>query len=398
MFTTWKIDGLEPLSFGDGRPFSADAGSLERKSLLLPFPSTLYGALAPHLSAPAPGGAANQAMELQGPLLACDGQMLFPLPLDAIPLDKDGSQYLLPLRPRDDLKDCCDLPDGVAEVLSADLNAVEDQGYKRQKEASQHFVRVEDMVSWLTYGGECPQGITKVLTPEEERRFGVAIDLDSQTAARGMLYSVSGHRFGPTARSKDATISHEWSRYSLVVRTKTENNQPLPEQKCVHLGAENRHAVLTRVHQEANQHERRMNPEACEAGGPGDFACPAEVREALKKSGGRVRLTLATPAQFSEGWKPEWLTSTCPFVNIEFKLVAAAVGRRIAVSGWGVSGKSWGPKPVVWLAPAGSTYYLEAEKWTEESASRLADSWLHPVSHDSRFRRRGFGLALWGIW
>jgi hypothetical protein len=43
-------------------------------------------------------------------------------------------------------------------------------------------------------------------------------------------------------------------------------------------------------------------------------------------------------------------------------------------------------------------YFLELIDPPADYAERIARAWLQPMSDDSKFRRKGFGLALWGTW
>lgn len=70
---------------------------------------------------------------------------------------------------------------------------------------------------------------------------------------------------------------------------------------------------------------------------------------------GRLKLVLLTPAYFSGGWLPaqgwsEWVGS-------EARLISAAIGKPLAISGWDMA--SGVPKPLRNFVPAGSVYYFE---------------------------------------
>jgi len=80
---------------------------------------------------------------------------------------------------------------------------------------------------------------------------------------------------------------------------------------------------------------------------------------------------------------------------MKLRLVAAAVKRREAVSGWSYRQDRQQPKPLRLLAPAGSVYFFEV---LEGDPAALAEAWLRPVSDDEHDRRDGYGLTLWGIW
>ena len=74
--------------------------------------------------------------------------------------------------------------------------------------------------------------------------------------------------------------------------------------------------------------------------------------EELRKAGQRIglRIQLLTPGAFG-GWEPRWPS------GLEGKVVAVAVDRHVAVSGWDLQAQ--GPRSVRRLVPAGTVYYLD---------------------------------------
>jgi CRISPR-associated protein Cmr3 len=129
------------------------------------------------------------------------------------------------------------------------------------------------------------------------------------------------------------------------------------------------------------------------------WKCPDGIREALNTTT-RIRMVLATPAVFNDGWKPGWLTTGLEgdLSGVKLKLVGASNGRWKAVSGWSLADtekQKRGPKPIRRMVPAGSVYFFSCEKG---AASALAARWLQSVSDDDQEQRDGFGLAIWGTW
>jgi CRISPR-associated protein Cmr3 len=111
-----------------------------------------------------------------------------------------------------------------------------------------------------------------------------------------------------------------------------------------------------------------------------------------------LRLQLITPGYFEKGWKPGWLQEGTPpgLDGLKLKLVAAAVPRAVAHSGWDLTkrGKN-GQKATRFLAPAGSVYFCEVE------AGDPRRLWMRSISddfEDGQARRDGFGLVLCGRW
>lgn len=117
--------------------------------------------------------------------------------------------------------------------------------------------------------------------------------------------------------------------------------------------------------------------------------CPESLRERLRTAR-YVRMYLATPAQFTHGWRPGWLCEknqngsrslegTPPGLEgLTLRLMAAAVPRRVPVSGWNLRYSQRGPRPVRWCVPAGAVYFFEVV--TGEPSILADQGWLHPVS------------------
>ena len=122
------------------------------------------------------------------------------------------------------------------------------------------------------------------------------------------------------------------------------------------------------------------------------WSCPNNIRDALKTAT-KIRMVLATPAIFENGWKPDF--NSGPLKDCNLKLVGVSNGRWKAISGWSLA-PSRGPKPIRRMVPAGSVYFFTVEN--PGDAERLADLWLQSVSNDKQEQRDGFGLAVWGTW
>ncbi|BAW02883.1 CRISPR-associated protein, Cmr3 [Thermus thermophilus] len=79
-------------------------------------------------------------------------------------------------------------------------------------------------------------------------------------------------------------------------------------------------------------------------------------------------------------------------------MVAAVVGRPLAVSGWNL--KEGKPKPSRRAVPAGSVYFVRLpEAWGEGEVRDWAGKvWFRNLSEEEQDRRDGFGLAALGLW
>jgi len=117
----------------------------------------------------------------------------------------------------------------------------------------------------------------------------------------------------------------------------------------------------------------------------------------------KVRMVLATPAIFFDGWKPGWLNGwpedKVPDFwpdDLKLKLISACIDRWKPISGWSLEKGSRGPKEIRRLVPAGSVYFFEVLSGKAEDL--VKSLWLRSVCDKDQDRRDGFGLAVWGLW
>lgn len=378
-----EIRALTPLLFRDGRPFPAAEGSeTHARSWVLPPPSTLAGFVRTQVGL-AQGKEFATAEELfflrdipvYGPLLVQEGEFLFPAPKDAVVYpDERGYPQTMRLRPfRPPEGAGCNLPEGLLP-LKVDRDVKPASGYA--------FWSAGEMEGWLLGEEVLP---SRRPGPPEEVRVHVAIDPQTGKAAEGQLFSVA-YRVLEEKKSQGGVRT-------LALRARVSLPHGAMPAPLGHLGGERR-PVAVRVLEGLSQ--SWWDP-------------PARIRERFRQldeavargEKARVRLVLATPGLFREGWKPGWLEAAGTgalhlprgLAKVRLRLVAAAVGRREAISGWSLRENR--PKPVRWAVPAGSVYFFEVE---EGKPSHLLESWLRPVSDAEVDRKDGFGLALWGVW
>ncbi len=116
----------------------------------------------------------------------------------------------------------------------------------------------------------------------------------------------------------------------------------------------------------------------------------------------RARLILATPAHLDSN--PPYLPPMEPshvftLADLRVKLVAAAVGRPVTVSGWDLLEES--PKPSRRLVPAGSVYFIElqGDPGMEAIKEWVEALWLRPLPlQPQEDQHDGFGLTVLGAW
>lgn len=371
-----EIHALSPLLFRDGRPFSAAEGAeTAARSLSLPLPSTVAGFVRTQVGLAEGKGFTQEhlqnlhGLQVCGPLLARDDEVLLPAPRDAVVYrDADGNAQVMRLTPFSPPGGAgCDLPDGLFPLqITQDV----------KPESGYNFWTAQSMTCWLLGEKVIPQKIAGLPT---ETRVHVAMDPVKGKAKEGQLYSVA---YRPLEMGENPQT---YQPASLRVRLSLPNGQtPAP---VGHLGGERRPVAV------------EIKPSLSDYW----FDCPEAIKKRFAElgKGARVRLVLATPALFEHGWKPGWIGKSgngelhLPrgLSKVKLKLVAAAVGRREPVSGWSLLENR--PKRVRLMAPAGSVYFFEV---MDGQPADLLESWLRPISDHEQDRKDGFGLALWGVW
>lgn len=351
--TTWILDAVDPLVFGDGR--SVGTGDVHGRAL--PPPQTVAGLARSRQGLDSNGawvGDSDNAKRIpvQGPfpaLLSLDGSVeewLFPRPADALLLES-GLTRLVPL-------------DLSAWGLRSNLPGVELAPVSRpvaepsKPEPMKALWRWSEMERWLS-NPDAPGEIRGVATPPIEARLHVAIDPATGRALDGALFPTAGRRM-------------------------------LTEEGPIGLGL--RTAATIQDGAAPAGGERRM-VRWRQANRPLPIA-PANVVKSVE--GGAVRVVLATPAIFQHGWRPANLFDAPP----GSALVAASVGRAEVVSGWDLATNK--ARPTRRCAPAGSVYFL---RLGGDAAARRAWAeavWLQPRADADADRLDGYGSVLLGAW
>lgn len=413
-----SITPHDPVIARDGRPFGA---GLRMKSLEWPYPSVLAGSVRTALGKmnddnPDAGifddpSIVNtlKAISVHGPLPLFGGKLYFPAPRDLM-VKKTGNKppETFSIRPVgwDNLNGRCDLPMGLEPAMLSEKAKDE---FKPEDAVA--FWPIEKIVKWLVNSdgkdfnaplspkpGEAGssdkkpdvQNLNTGLTPEnstkprcyglslplKESRFHTQIDLERGNASDSRLYETVGLDFALRNQKEGLQISAK-------------------------IGSGNKFKNTTFAGFKTMGGERRLAYWKSNETAPDGWNCPDVVKVALCESS-QVRMVLATPAIFSQGWMPGWinpetLTGHPPGAKegLQLKLVSACVERWKPLSGFSLEKDKEGPKPLRRLVPAGSVFFFRIESG---KASDLEECWLMPMSDDSQDRLDGFGLALWGIW
>jgi len=384
MIKILEIIPHDPLVLRDNR-FNNDA--LHMFSVDWVLPSVLGGSLRTALGKLAarvdqqPAFSKERAEQLRkiavvGPFPTCAGangaQMLaFPVPGDALAFREGNSVTINPIRPAELPADGgCDLPE---DLLPATLMG-QDACTRAKPEPLKGFWSLDRMVTWLTNPAaqRCNAAeAVDVKPPALDKRTHVKINPENQSAEEKHLFVTQGRVFTtPLSVRVEADATYENHLTSFV--------HPL--------GGERRLAswrtTTTVVH---------------------GWDCPKEVTTALRGAK-QVRMVLATPALFKNGWSPGWLDSKnegyIPDTQVRVKLESAIIPRWQAISGWDF--QQGGAKPIRRMVPAGAVYFF---KVLDGDVQQLSAKWLAPLSDldnpgepEGLCRNDGFGAPLWGIW
>ncbi len=389
---TWlEILPRDPLVFRDGRPFSASPGAKVR-GFPFPMPQTLAGAVRGRIGEargyrPGEGrwNGLKREVAVHGPLLfdRKNGEAFIPAPLDAVFMKKEeqGNPRLFRLKPGTPPNGILwNMPEGLAPLMG-DLP-------EGKPETMPSFWRWERYKQWLLESISSEEEIVPhelgISGLPREYRTHVKINPDTFTAEESMLFETEGLVFLYNPSEKGEKELSAALELGLLARVEAED-LPLDALTSFHpLGGERRLAAWVW----GNKEIAMPKP-------------PERLVQDIQRTK-RARLILATPAHFDSD--PAYLPPMEPshvftLAGLRVKLVAAAVGRPVTVSGWDLLQNV--PKPSRRLVPAGSVYFIELqgdpgveaiEKWVEAL-------WLRPLpGQPQEDQNDGFGLALLGAW
>lgn len=387
MTTMLEVTCRDPIVSRDGRPFGAGQGNRMRSTGWV-LPSVVAGSLRSTIGKTAQREFSVETaqellqVEVGGVFPQTEGTLYLPAPHDCVTHPTQG-----PLRAAPHAVEAagCDWPNsGLRPVGLTDEQAGEE--FKPLEAPA--WWPLDRYATWLTTG-TIGFDARFLRGPDVERRTHVQLDPDAGAAADGKLFTTAALPLNYLARNAARPGAAQADRYAAVtligrVRGNGWCAEEVAKLDTLHpLGGERRI-----VHWKA-------------AAAASSWDCPRDVRQALS-SASRIRMVLATPAVFGEGWKPAWLdeslVGTPPGAKVTLRLRGVSIERWRAVSGWSLASlpnQRRGPKPVKRIVPAGGVYFFEV---IDGSTSELIDRWLEPVSDDEQDRRDGFGLALWGIW
>lgn len=415
MITTLELTARDPVVSRDGRPFGAGQGNRMR-SLNWPLPSMIAGSLRTALGKLAGKGdfSSETARELlqvavAGVFPTVDGQLYLPAPQDCVVErpDADGRSSLVVHRVKPHL-----ISQGRGgDWRNASLSPVMLPEPDMPPEVVEDFKPtdapawwpVDRFADWLM-GKPLQFDHTFLHSPVQEDRTHVVLQPATGAADEGQLFTTTGLALGHLERQrqdaskkqsppKKPSLGERFAEIKLAARVEAGG-------WCAeHVGGLNEHHPTGGERRLV--HWRAVTDSTM-------WDCPDSIRKALQSTD-KVRMALATPAIFHDGWKPGWLNhdlvGSPPGSDVQLELVGLTIQRWRAVSGWSLArinnqgqldsqGRP-GPKPIRRIVPAGGVYFFKVVAGTPAG---LADRWLRSVSDHEQDQRDGFGLATWGTW
>ena len=375
----------DPVIARDGRPFG-DAGLTRQHTLPWPLPSTIVGSIRTLLGYQTgqrfDGAFIDRlkSLSIQGPFPVSGDSLFLPAPCDALQTKDGRCVRLEPMAFNG--HSGTDLPAGLSPVVPPAAASL-------QKFSSPPaWWSVNKIKQWLLANPD-----PDFFTATSEFRQSAAVDERTHVKIEPKTFAAEKHKLFSTQGlvldrlRESGSSSHESQLACTVTSDDSELNARLSNLHTLQpVGGERRVAEFQINANRSTSH----------------FDCPAEIATRLNqiKEGDGLRMVLATPALFSEGWRPGWLnedngrTGNLPLPSggqLRLRLTAVCNQRWDALSGWSYEFR--GPKEARRMVPAGGVYFFEV---LESSSVNWSSLWLQSVSDDRQDRRDGFGLAILG--
>ncbi len=369
---TWWLEPRDPLVFGDG---SRTAALAPRHRYLLPPQGTFSGMVRTSFVAGQAEVSREEARRLleivvRGPWLArrrrqgeapelwlpVAGDVMAgaggaPLPGELLDLDdEEGILWPAQVQPFRSLVHRADRLAGGTKTSALEFP----------------YWPLADVVRWALWPGSLSPPVARRPCPiSPEYRVHVGIDDESWTAEPEALFSSAGLRydaeFGVAAEVSDgcglpdgAGPSPETPPHLLVLGAEARTGACTVQEGLCFPDFDGA-AVSWRDGPETSLDRAGAGIKAAEPNGPVRETFRGLYRrrlEELGEAGQRIglRVQLLTPGAFG-GWEPRWPS------ELQGKVVAVAMERHVAVSGWDLQAR--GPRSVRRLVPAGTVYYLD---------------------------------------
>lgn len=337
---TIEIEALDTLIFQDGKPFEKSNDSWG-SSLVLPTPSTLYGALRATYFAKYPNKL-SKANEDDDPTqnltinfigLQYQGNLLFSLPKDCVHLNNkvvtlNLEENILTNAP---LKYIFSSKEEVDSLNSAYL----------KKSNFQRYLYCKNIGSFETEDSF----ITR------EGKIGIGLNKQTKTTQEGLLYRV------------------EMLRYIDLKIVVDFDGLDIENSGLMRLGGEAKGATYQQVEK-------------------------LDMPVIGKLSNNSFKLSLLTPAIFNNGWYPDWIAKESDFIGeykgFKLKLIATAIGKHQSIGGFDIKKRE--PKKMMKAVPRGSVYYFEI---LEGDKNKVIETFNLSQISDIK-KEEGYGLVIVG--
>jgi len=310
----YSVKAVDQLFFRSSIPFDAEGETHLLTSHFPPYPSTYAGAFKLLGNNPK-----RLRISYNGVVLSDENDQMtfcFPQPLDTI------------LPPEKELVDNKHIELEKMELMNVAYSAAPfvtcfspNEIDKKRKPQSYVYLKQAELENYLSVDTEKVTGFSLKDYFSEEKKIGIEIDSNTGTAEEGKLYQIKMIR------------PHNGLQLAVEVKGVA------VEKEQIRLGGEGKIAQI-----KLENSELKITP---------DFDIQSRY----------FKLYFATPAIFEHGWRPRWIkkdmTGSFSFKGkkIEFKLVAATVGKLESVGGFDPIKKR--AKALRYAVPAGSVYYFE---------------------------------------
>ena len=337
---TIEIEALDTLIFQDGKPFDKSSDNWG-SSLVLPTPSTLYGALrttyfSNYLNELSKGNEADDPtkdLKINFISLEYQGNLLFRLPQDCVELDdKVITLDLEENRFTSNPLKCIFF--SKKDVDSLDNGYLKKSNFNRYLSAKNigSFEKEEDLIT-------------------RESKIGIGLNRQTKTTQEGLLYRVEMLRY------KDLKIVVDFEGLDL-------NNSGLMK-----LGGEAKGATYQQINS-------------------------LDIPQIKNISKNVFKLYLLTPAIFDNGWYPSWIKKDKGFVGecngFKVKLIASATEKYQSIGGFDIKKRE--PKKMMKAVPMGSVYYFEI---LEGDRNKVVEAFNLSLISDEK-KEEGYGLVMVG--
>ncbi|MFI5456520.1 MAG: type III-B CRISPR module-associated Cmr3 family protein [Isosphaerales bacterium] len=407
--TTLQLTAHDPIIARDGRPFGIGQGNRMR-GLGWPLPSVVAGSFRTALVKADAGLDFTRntpldllRVEVAGVFPTVGEELYLPAPSDAVAeaaVDGKGIGIVHRVAPQSN-EDGCDFPDDLSlrPVMLSDAQTATD-------------FKPAGVPSWWPHGQMARWLVGESITFDrsflnsalQETRDHVCLDPDTGAAAEGQIFATAGlnvthlPRHGFKSNDTKLPLGDRFAEITLSARV------TIAERAFEHV------EKLSTWHPLGGE-RRLVHWQKSDAANL--WKCPETVKSALQAAS-RIRMVLAAPAIFENGWRPSWLNKTTLIGKPlgdgpTLKLVGVCISRWRAVSGWAYAPHAEddgrrrvvprdrpGPKAVRRMVPAGGVYFFE--KVDGDPRILATSGWLRPVSDTPHDCRDGFGLAVWGTW